>query len=130
MNSTNVTNYETNFKGRAFVEKDSYHYKNIKKITTQLNKMKFLKNSDADVYISSQFGDNVKIYAKKKGWNIKDIEYKTKEKTVNNPDAIISATKRVITKYNNLINTQSTKNNSKSFIQKIKNFFTNLKITR
>lgn len=125
MKSTNVINYETNFKGRAFVEKYSYKYKNMKKIAAQLNTMKFLKKSDADVYLYSPLGDSVEIYAKGKNSNLK--KYKTKEETVTNTDAIISATKRVITKYNKFTNNQSTQHNSKSFIQKIISFFTNKK---
>lgn len=120
MRSTNGINYETNFKGRAFVEKYSYQYKNMKKVAAQLNKMKFLKNSDTDVYLYSPFGNSVEVYAKGKNSSLQ--KYKTKEKTVINTDAIISATKRVITKYNKLTNTQLTQNNSNSFIQKIKNF--------
>ncbi len=96
INSNNQNN--PNFDGYAIVRKYSYHQKKMKEIAAQLNTMKFMRNSEANVYIYSRYGDVVDIGAQK-GAYIAEKAYKTKVETVLHPDAIVNAAKRSLEKY-------------------------------
>ena len=123
MNPGKINTNDTSFNGRVFLEKYSYHAPKMKKMVSQLNSMKFVKNSNANIYISSRYGENIDVFARDKNSNNILIESITKETTVVHPDAIISATKRVIKKFENLPKTQLNENKPESFSKKIKKFF-------